>query len=88
MWDRASAGSYAGLNPTLVTRNPEVRDALIEAGFGDYVKGAYEMHMDNNAAHAIGNGADPSAAWGQANNSIGNDWYSQNYGTYSNQTVG
>lgn len=86
IWDRVVSGNLS-LNPTLITRDPAVRDALIEAGYTDYVKGAYEKAMDINAAHAISNGADPSAAWGSANNSHGNDWYSQNYGTYSNNTV-
>lgn len=86
LWDRAMGGNLE-INPTLITRNPTLRDALIAAGKEDYVKAMYERHMDNNAAHAIGNGADPSAAWGQANNSIGNDWYKENFGTYSNNTV-
>lgn len=86
LWDRVTSGTM-GINPTLITRDPAVRDALIDAGYTDYVKAMYEQHMDNNAAHAIGNGADPSAAWGNANNSIGNDWYQTNYGTYSNNTV-
>lgn len=87
IWNKANSGEFGGFNVTSVTRNPEVRDALIEAGLTDWVKAVYEQHMDSNAAHAIGNGADASAAWGNANNSIGNDWYKDNYGTYSNDTV-
>ena len=85
LWDRAMGGNLE-INPTLITRNPAVRDALIAAGKEDYVKAMYERHMDNNAAHAIGNGLDAGSAWAQASGSV-DDWYSQNYGDYSNETV-
>ena len=89
IWNKANAGDFGGFNVTSVTRNPAVRDALVEAGFGDWVKSVYEQHMDQNAAHAIGNGADAAGAWERANQSVAtaDDWYAQNYGVYGNNTV-
>ena len=79
IWNKANAGHIDGFNATSITRNAEQRDALIEAGYGDFVKAAYERHMNENAGHAIGNGADPNQA--MANAQL--DWYNQNYGTYT-----
>ena len=83
IWLHANDGNMSGFNVTSVTRNPEVRDALIEAGFGDWVKAVHEKHMDQNAGHAIGNGANEADAWDRAQL----DWYTQNYGAYGNSTV-
>lgn len=83
LWLHANDGNMSGFNVTSVTRDPAARDALIEAGFGDWVKAVHEMHMDQNAAHAIGNGANEGDAWSRAQL----DWYTQNYGEYGNPTV-
>lgn len=90
IWKQANLGKYGGFNVTSVTRDPAVRDALVDAGFGDWVKGAYEMHMDQHAGHAMGNGADSAGAWDRANQSIAtaDDWYAQNYGVYGNESLG
>ena len=86
VWDRVTNNTTIGLNATSITNNPEVRDALVNAGYGDYVKGAYEKHMDANAGAAISNGADPTDAWDRAQ-AVGGGYYTQNYGTYNNNTV-
>ena len=83
LWLHANDGNMSGFNVTSVTRDPEARDALIEAGFGDWVKAVHEQHMDQNAGHAIGNGANEGDAWRRAQL----DWYTQNYGEYGNPTV-
>jgi len=86
VWDRVTNNTLGGLNPTSITNNPEVRDALVNAGYGEYVKGAYEKHMDANAGAAISNGADPTEAWNRAQ-AVGGGYYTQNYGTYNNSSV-
>ena len=86
VWDRATSNTLDGLNPTLVTNNPETRDALIDAGYGDWVKAAYEQHMDENANGRIKNGADPAEAW-EAAQGVGGGWYADNHGGYKNDTV-
>lgn len=86
VWDRVTNNTTIGLNATSITNNPEVRDALVNAGYGDYVKGAYEKHMDANAGAAISNGADPTDAWDRAQG-VGGGYYTENYGTYNNSTV-
>jgi len=83
LWLHANDGNTSGFNVTSVTRDPAARDALIEAGFGDWVKAIHEQHMDQNAGHAIGNGANAGDAWSRAQL----DWYTQNYGAYGNPTV-
>ena len=86
VWDRVTNGTLAGLNPTSITNNPAVRDALIAAGYEDYVKGAYELHMDQNAGGMIQNGANADEAWDRAQG-VGGGWYGENYGEYENSTV-
>ena len=81
VWDRVASGTLAGLNTTSITRDPEVREALIKAGHEDYVKAAYEKSMDQRAAHYGQNGADDP--WATAQES----WYNQQYGQYKNTTV-
>lgn len=81
LWERIKGGQ--GFNSTLVTRNPETRDSLIAAGYGDYVKALTEKEMDGAAAHYMGNGASPEDAYKTAQNS----WYNDTYGAYSNSTV-
>jgi hypothetical protein len=82
VWDRVSSNTLKGLNTTAITRDPEVREALIKAGHEDYVKAAYEKSMDQRAAHYGQNGAEDP--WATAQES----WYNQQYGTYKNDTVG
>lgn len=86
VWDRATSGTLDGLNATSVTNSPETRDALIAAGYEDWVKAAYQKHMDENANGMIANGADPGEAWSSAQN-VGGGWYADNYGSYTNDTV-
>jgi len=82
LWERIKAGQD-NFNSTLVTRNPETRDSLIAAGYGDYVKALTEKEMDGAAAHYMGNGASQEDAYNTAQNS----WYNDTYGAYSNSTV-
>jgi hypothetical protein len=81
IWENIKNGT--GFNTTLVTRDPTVRDALVNAGHGDYVKSLYESQMDSAAAHYMGNGASQQDAF----NTAQDPWYTQNYGAYSNGTV-
>jgi hypothetical protein len=82
VWDRVASGTLSGLNTTSITRDPEMREALIKAGHEDYVKAAYEKSMDQRAAHYGQNGADDP--WATAQES----WYNNKYGQYKNDTVG
>ena len=82
VWERVKGGTL-NLNPTIVTRNPEVREALIAAGQEDWVKALHEKEMDERANHYMGNGASPADAW----NTAQTDWYNQTYGVYGNETV-
>ena len=86
VWDRVTNNTLNGLNVTSITNNPETREALVNAGYGDYVKGAYEKHMDENAGGMIGNGADPGEAWARAQG-VGGGWYQENFGAYGNPAV-
>lgn len=81
LWEKVLTGG--SFNTTLVTRDPTVRDALVGAGYEDYVKGLFESQMDSAAAHYMGNGASAADAW----NTAQNDWYTKKYGGYNNETV-
>jgi hypothetical protein len=81
LWENIQSGG--SFNPTLVTRDPAVRDALVNAGHGDYVKALYESQMDSAASHYMGNGASQQDAYGNAQD----PWYTQQYGNYFNDTV-
>ena len=80
LWDRATGASPYGFNPTLITRDPATRDALIAAGYEDFVKKAHEKHMEQAASHWSGNGATDDV-WARANDSV--TWYQDNYGAYT-----
>ena len=82
LWEKVKNGSL-NYSLTSVINQPDVRDAIIEAGYGDYVKAVHEQAMDNRAAHYIGNGASAQNAWNNAQY----DWYTQNYGAYNNATA-
>ncbi len=83
VWDRVQAGTLDGLNTTSIINNPEVEQALIDAGHEDYVKAAYEKAMDQRAAHYGQNGASAEDAWANAQY----DKYTEKYGEYKNDTV-
>ena len=77
--ERVNNGAY-NLNLASITRGDgATRDALVNAGYGDWVKGAYERAMDQRAAHYGGNGADDA----MGNAQLG--WYNDRYGTYGGQ---
>jgi len=80
LWDRATGASPYGFNPTLITRDPATRDALVNAGYADFVKKAHESHMDQAAQHWSGNGATDDV-YARANQE--HSWYRDNYGAYS-----
>ncbi len=79
LWDRATGASPYGFNPTLITRDPATRDALVAAGYEDFVKKAHENHMDQAAGHWGGNGATDDV-YARANDNV--TWYQDNYGAY------
>ncbi len=81
VWQRVQGNNYNGLNVANITHgNGATRDALVDAGYGDWVKGAYEQAMDQRAAHYGGNGS--SNPWDTAQF----DWYSDRYGDYRGAT--
>ena len=84
LWEKVLKGANGqSFNTTLVTRDPTVRDALVEAGHEDWVKAIHEQAMDSAASHYMGNGASAADAWKTAQN----DWYTKKYGGYNNETV-
>ena len=75
--ERVNNGAY-NMNLASITHGDgATRDALVNAGYGDWVKGAYERAMDQRAAHYGGNGAQDA----MANAQLG--WYNDRYGNYS-----
>ena len=82
LWEKVLNGD-SNFNKALVSKNPEVSEAIASAGHGDWVKAIHEQSMDQAASHYMGNGADPSAAYATAQN----PWYNKNFGKYENTTV-
>lgn len=82
LWERIREGK-TNFNSTLVTRNADTRDALMAAGYGDYVKALAESEMDGAAAHFMGNGATRQDAY----NTAMSPWYRETFGEYNNSTV-
>lgn len=82
LWERVKSGSL-NYNLTSIINQPDVRDAIVEAGYGDYVKAVHEKAMDDRAAHYMSNGSSEGDAW----NTAQYDWYNQQYGSYGNPTV-
>jgi len=78
LWEKIKNGD-SNFNKTLVTRNPETRDAIVNAGYGEAVKDIHEQAMEEAAAHYVGNGAAASDAF----NTAQSDWYNQNVGAYT-----
>ena len=78
LWDKVKSGD-TNYNKTLVTRNPETRDAIVAAGHGDYVKDIHEQAMEEAANHYVGNGANTNDAFSTAQT----DWYTNNVGAYT-----
>ena len=78
VWEKIKNGD-SNFNKTLVTRNPETRDAIVNAGYGEAVKDIHEQAMEEAAAHYVGNGANASDAF----NTAQSDWYNQNVGAYT-----
>lgn len=78
VWDKVKSGD-TNYNKTLVTRNPETRDAIVAAGHGDYVKDIHEQAMEEAANHYVGNGANTNDAFSTAQT----DWYTNNVGAYT-----
>jgi len=78
VWEKIKNGD-SNFNKTLVTRNQETRDAIVNAGYGEAVKDIHEQAMEEAAAHYVGNGANASDAF----NTAQSDWYSQNVGAYT-----
>lgn len=78
VWDKVKSGD-SNYNKTLITRNPETRDAIVSAGYGDYVKDIHEQAMEEAASHYVGNGASTSDAF----NTAQDPWYNQNVGAYT-----
>lgn len=77
--DRVNNGAY-NMNLASITHgNGATRDALVNAGYGDWVKGAYERAMDERAAHYAGNGSQNAMDTAQLG------WYNDRYGTYGGQ---
>jgi len=79
VWDRVTNGTFAGLNLGSITRDPETRDALIEAGYGDYVRSAYEQAQQQRYDYYGANNTDGSDVLDTARE----DWYTQNYGEWT-----
>ena len=82
LWEKVLKGD-SNFNKALVSKNPEISDAIAAAGHEDWVKAIHEQAMDSAANHYMGNGADASAAYATAQN----PWYKKNYGDYKNETV-
>jgi hypothetical protein len=82
LWEKVLNGD-SNFNKALVSKNPEISDAIAAAGHGDWVKAIHEQAMDEAANHYMGNGADASAAYATAQN----PWYKKNHGSYKNETV-
>jgi hypothetical protein len=82
LWEKVLNGD-SNFNKALVSKNPEISDAIAAAGHGDWVKAIHEQSMDQAANHYMGNGASSADAW----NTAQNDWYTQNHGSYTNETV-
>lgn len=78
LWEKVKNGD-TNYNKTLVTRNPETRDAIVAAGHGDYVKDIHEQAMEEAANHYVGNGANTNDAF----NTAQTDWYTNNVGVYT-----
>jgi hypothetical protein len=57
VWARVSSGDLTGLNPTSVTRNESQRQALVDAGYGDFVDQAAQKGYEQRVAHYMSNGA-------------------------------
>jgi hypothetical protein len=77
LWEKVLKGD-SNFNPALVSKNPEISDAIAATGNEDWVKAIHEKSMEEAAGHYVGNGADPAAALETAQN----PWYNKNYGTY------
>jgi hypothetical protein len=77
LWEKVLKGDD-NFNPALVSKNPEISDAIAATGNEDWVKAIHEKSMEEAAGHYVGNGADPAAALATAQN----PWYNKNYGTY------
>jgi hypothetical protein len=82
LWEKVLNGD-SNFNKALVSKNPEISDAITAAGHGDWVKAIHEQAMDSAANHYMGNGASSADAW----NTAQNDWYTKNHGSYTNETV-
>lgn len=81
IWQRVQGNNYNGMNIANITHGDgATRDALVSAGYDDWVRGAYEQAMDQRAAHYGGNGS--SNPWETAQF----DWYSDRYGDYRGTT--
>lgn len=79
VWDRVSNNTFAGLNLGSVTLDAETRDALINAGYEDYVRNAYERMQQQRYDHYSSNDTDGSGVLANARD----DWYTQNYGEWN-----
>ena len=82
LWEKVLKGD-SNFNKALVSKNPEISDAIAGAGHEDWVKAIHEQSMDSAANHYMGNGASAADAWNTAQNS----WYNKKYGSYGNETV-
>jgi hypothetical protein len=82
LWEKVLKGD-SNFNKALVSKNPEISDAIAAAGHGDWVKAIHEQSMDQAANHYMGNGASAADAFETAQNS----WYNKNHGKYVNETV-
>ena len=82
LWEKVLKGD-SNFNKALVSKNPEISDAIAGAGHEDWVKAIHEQAMDQSANHYMGNGASAADAWNTAQNS----WYNKKYGSYGNETV-
>ena len=78
VWERATTGNLDGFNLANVTNNYDTRDALVNAGYGDFVKQAHEQAIQDRAAHYGGNGASSADAMNTAQ--LG--WYTDQYGEF------